>query len=84
MLEYATNVLGFRGDRVAWEGVMSELMPTRESNIELVQLPLRWPVTEQVGQFGAGPLAVIQRGGRVLRRCRCCGRMIRVYPGDLQ
>ena len=63
---------------------MSDLTHTPMSNIELVQLPTRCRISEQVGQIGASPLAVIRRGGRVFRRCQCCGRMIRVYPTDSQ
>ena len=63
---------------------MFESMPTPKSNLSIVELPNRVPVTERVGREPAKPVLIIRRGGRAFRQCRVCGKLSRVAPGDSQ
>jgi len=63
---------------------MRESIQADGPNLDPVALPGTIPVTERVGREPAKPAVVIQRDGRVFRRCQACGRLNRLAHEDSQ
>ena len=61
---------------------MSHSLRVPTSNIEPVNLLRRVRVTSSVGAAVTRALLLIRRDGYAFRRCRCCGKMLRVDPAD--